>query len=85
VLPITRLEQRRRSLAVLNQQIEDMEIKQRLLEIEVYQDSQLVRKLQEALKVYKAGLLFKEAGILDCYDHDRVLQILQDYKREADL
>ena len=85
MLPITRLEQRRRSLAVLNQQIEDMEIKQRLLEIEVYQDSQLVRKLQEALKVYKAGLLFKEAGILDCYDHDRVLQILQDYKREADL
>ena len=74
MLPITRLEQRRRSLAVLNQQIEDMEIKQRLLEIEVYQDSQLVRKLQEALKVYKAGLLFKE-----------VLQILQDYKREADL
>ena len=85
MLPITRLEQRRRSLAVLNQQIEDMEIKQRLLEIEVYQDSQLVRKLQEALKVYKAGLLFKEAGILDYYDHDRVLQILQDYKREADL
>ena len=85
MLPITRLEQRRRSLAVLNQQIEDMEIKQRLLEIEVYQDSQLVRKLQEALKIYKAGLLFKEAGILDCYDHDRVLQILQDYKREADL
>ncbi len=85
MLPITRLEQRRRSLAVLNQQIEDMEIKQRLLEIEVYQDSQLVRKFQEALKVYKAGLLFKEAGILDCYDHDRVLQILQDYKREADL
>ena len=85
MLPITRLEQRRRGLAVLNQQIEDMEIKQRLLEIEVYQDSQLVRKLQEALKVYKAGLLFKEAGILDCYDHDRVLQILQDYKREADL
>ena len=85
MLPITRLEQRRRSLAVLNQQIEDMEIKQRLLEIEVYQDSQLVRKLQEALKVYKAGLLFKKAGILDCYDHDRVLQILQDYKREADL
>ncbi|WP_405746498.1 hypothetical protein, partial [Anaerovibrio slackiae] len=81
----TRLDQRRRSLAVLNQQIEDMEIKQRLLEIEVYQDSQLVRKLQDALKVYKAGLLFKEAGILDCYDHDRVLQILQDYKREADL
>ena len=85
MLPITRLEQRRRGLAILNQQIEDMEIKQRLLEIEVYQDSQLVRKLQEALKVYKAGLLFKEAGILDCYDHDRVLQILQDYKREADL
>ena len=85
MLTITRLEQRRRSLAVLNQQIEDMEIKQRLLEIEVYQDSQLVRKFQEALKVYKAGLLFKEAGILDCYDHDRVLQILQDYKREADL
>ena len=85
MLPITRLEQRRRSLAILNQQIEDMETKQRLLEIEVYQDSQLVRKLQEALKVYKAGLLFKEAGILDCYDHDRVLQILQDYKREADL
>ena len=85
MLPITRLEQRRRGLAVLNQQIEDMETKQRLLEIEVYQDSQLVRKLQEALKVYKAGLLFKEAGILDCYDHDRVLQILQDYKREADL
>ena len=85
MLPITRLEQRRRSLAVLNQQIEDMEIKQRLLEIEVYQDSQLVRKFQEALKIYKAGLLFKEAGILDCYDHDRVLQILQDYKREADL
>ena len=85
MLPITRLEQRRRSLAVLNQQIEDMETKQRLLEIEVYQDSQLVRKLQEALKIYKAGLLFKEAGILDCYDHDRVLQILQDYKREADL
>jgi len=85
VLPITRLEQRRRGLAVLNQQIEDMETKQRLLEIEVYQDSQLVRKLQDALKVYKAGLLFKEAGILDCYDHDRVLQILQDYKREADL
>lgn len=85
MLPITRLEQRRRGLAILNQQIEDMETKQRLLEIEVYQDSQLVRKLQEALKVYKAGLLFKEAGILDCYDHDRVLQILQDYKREADL
>ena len=85
MLPITRLEQRRRGLAVLNQQIEDMETKQRLLEIEVYQDSQLVRKLQDALKVYKAGLLFKEAGILDCYDHDRVLQILQDYKREADL
>jgi len=85
VLPIIRLEQRRRGLAILNQQIEDMETKQRLLEIEVYQDSQLVRKLQEALKVYKAGLLFKEAGILDCYDHDRVLQILQDYKREADL
>jgi hypothetical protein len=85
VLPITRLEQRCRGLAVLNQQIEDMEIKQRLLEIEVYQDSQLIRKFQEALKVYKAGLLFKEAGIFDCYDHDRVLQILQDYKREADL
>ena len=85
MLPITRLEQRRRGLAVLNQQIEDMETKQRLLEIAVYQDSQLVRKLQEALKIYKAGLLFKEAGILDCYDHDRVLQILQDYKREADL
>ena len=85
MLPITRLEQRRQGLAILNQQIEDMETKQRLLEIEVYQDSQLVRKLQEALKVYKAGLLFKEAGILDCYDHDRVLQILQDYKREADL
>ena len=85
MLSITRLEQRRRGLAVLNQQIEDMETKQRLLEIEVYQDSQLVRKLQEALKIYKAGLLFKEAGILDCYDHDRVLQILQDYKREADL
>ena len=85
MLPITRLEQRRRGLAILNQQIEDMETKQRLLEIEVYQDSQLVRKLQEALKVYKAGLLFKEAGILDCYDHDRILQILQDYKREADL
>ena len=85
MLPITRLEQRRRGLAVLNQQIEDMEIKQRLLEIEVYQESQNMRKYQEALKVYKAGLLFKEAGILDCYDHDRVLQILQDYKREADL
>lgn len=85
MLPITRLEQRRRGLAILNQQIEGMETKQRLLEIEVYQDSQLVRKLQDALKVYKAGLLFKEAGILDCYDHDRVLQILQDYKREADL
>lgn len=85
MLPITRLEQRHRGLAILNQQIEDMETKQRLLEIEVYQDSQLVRKLQEALKVYKAGLLFKEAGILDCYDHDRVLQILQDYKREANL
>ena len=84
-MPMTRLERRKRSLAAVNRKIEDMETKQRLLEIEVYQDSQLVRKLQEALKIYKAGLLFKEAGILDCYDHDRVLQILQDYKREADL
>ena len=72
MLPITRLEQRRRGLAALNQQIEGMEAKQRILEREVYQDSQLVRKFQEALKIY-------------CYDHDRVLQILQDYKREADL
>ena len=85
MLPITRLEQRTKGLAAVNRQIEVMEAKQKALEREVYQDSQLVRKFQEALKIYKAGLLFKEAGILDCYDHDRVLQILQDYKREADL
>ena len=85
MLPITRLEQRTKGLAAVNRQIEVMEAKQKALEREIYQDSQLVRKLQEALKVYKAGLLFKKAGILDCYDHDRVLQILQDYKREADL
>ena len=85
MLPITRLEQRHRGLAVLNQQIEDMETKQRLLEIEVYQDSQTVEKYQHVLKIYKAGMIFEKAGILDCYDHDKVLQILQDYKREADL
>ena len=85
MLPITRLEQRCRGLAALNQQIEYMEAKQRILEREVYQESQIVKKYQEALKVYRAGLIFKEAGILDCYDHDRILQILQDYKREAEL
>jgi len=85
VLPITRLEQRTKGLAAVNRQIEVMEAKQKALEREIYQDSQTVKKYQHVLKVYKAGLLFKEAGILDCYDHDRVLQILQDYKREADL
>ncbi len=85
MLPITRLEQRCRGLAALNQQIEYMEAKQRILEREVYQESQIVKKYQEALKVYRAGLIFKKAGILDCYDHDRILQILQDYKREAEL
>ena len=85
MLPITRLEQRTKGLAAVNRQIEVMEAKQKALEREIYQDSQTVKKYQHVLKIYKAGLLFKEAGILDYYDHDRVLQILQDYKREADL
>lgn len=85
MLPITRLEQRTKSLATVNRQIEVMEAKQKALEREIYQDSQTVKKYQHVLKIYKAGMIFEKAGILDCYDHDRVLQILQDYKREADL
>ena len=85
MLPITRLEQRNRSLANLNRQIEEMEVKQRTLEREIYQESQTVKKYQHALKVYKAGLIFEEAGILDIYDHDDILHILKDYKREANL
>ncbi|TYZ20506.1 hypothetical protein [Selenomonas ruminis] len=85
MLPITRLEQRSRSLAAVNRQIEDLEVKQRTLERELSQESQTVKMYQHVLEVYKAGLIFKEAGILGIYDHDKVLQILQDYKREANL
>ena len=85
MLPITRLEQRTKGLAAVNRQIEVMEAKQKALEREIYQDSQMVKKYQHVLKIYKAGMIFEKAGILDYYDHDRVLQILQDYKREADL
>ncbi|WP_029542138.1 hypothetical protein [Selenomonas sp. AB3002] len=84
-MPITRLEQRKRSLAAVNRKIEDMEAKQRTLEREIAQENQIARKHQRILMVYKAGLIFEEAGILEDYDHDRILQILQDYKREANL
>ncbi len=84
-MPITRLEQRRRSLAAVNRKIEDMEAKQRTLEREIAQENQIAQQHQHILMVYKAGLIFEEAGILGNYDHDRILQILQDYKREANL
>ena len=84
-MPITRLEQRRRSLAAVNRKIEDIEAKQRTLEREIAQENQRAQQHQHILMVYKAGLIFEEAGILGNYDHDRILQILQDYKREADL
>ena len=84
-MPITRLEQRKRSLAAVNRKIEDMEAKQRNLEREIAQENQIARKHQHILMVYKAGLIFEEAAILEDYDHDRILQILQDYKREANL
>ena len=84
-MPITRLEQRRRSLAAVNRKIEDMEAKQRTLEREIAQENQITQQHQHILMVYKAGLIFEEAGILGNYDHDRILQILQDYKREANL
>ena len=84
-MPITRLEQRRRSLAAVNRKIEDMEAKQRTLEREIAQENKLSQQHQHILMVYKAGLIFEEAGILGNYDHDRILQILQDYKREANL
>ena len=84
-MPITRLEQRRRSLAAVNRKIEDMEAKQRTLEREIAQENQRAQQHQHILMVYKAGLIFEEAGILGNYDHDRILQILQDYKREANL
>ena len=82
-MPITRLEQRRRSLAAVNRKIEDMEAKQRTLEREIAQENKISQQHQHILMVYKAGLIFEEAGILGNYDHDRILQILQDYKREA--
>ncbi|SEH37627.1 hypothetical protein SAMN05216583_13813 [Selenomonas sp. KH1T6] len=84
-MPITRLERRKRSLAAVNRQIEDMEAKQKTLEREIAQENQMARKHQHILMVYKAGLIFEEAGILGNYDHDRILRILQDYKREANL
>ena len=84
-MPITRLEQRRRSLAAVNRKIEDMEAKQRTLEREIAQENKISQQHQHILMVYKAGLIFEEAGILGNYDHDRILQILQDYKREANL
>ena len=84
-MPITRLERRKRSLAAVNRKIEGMEAKQRTLEREIAQENQIAQKRQHILMVYKAGLIFEEAGILGNYDHDRILQILQDYKREANL
>ena len=55
------------------------------MEREIAQENQIAQKRQHILMVYKAGLIFEEAGILEDYDHDRILQILQDYKREANL
>ena len=84
-MPITRLEQRKRSLAAVNRKIEETEARQRTLKREICQEGQITRKYQHTLMIYRAGLIFEEAGILENYDHDRVLHILQDYKREANL
>ena len=84
-MPITRLEQRKRSLASVNRKIEETEARQRTLKREICQEGQIARKYQHTLMVYRAGLIFEEAGILENYDHDMVLHILQDYKREANL
>lgn len=34
-------------------------------------------------KVYEAGKIFEEAGILESYDHDEVLQLLREHAKEA--
>ena len=70
-----------KGFAAANRQVEEMEAKQKALARELYQDNQTVKKYQHLLKIYKAGMIFKEAGILDSYDHDKVLQILQEYKK----
>lgn len=57
---------------------------QRLLKLEerkrkIYQhDMHTIKTQQRRKKIFEAGLLFVEAGILDDYDRDTVLNLLKE-------
>ena len=77
---MTRLEKLRKSLQVLDTRLERLNAEKKRLEREVTNLSYRLEKDKEILQIYKAGKIFKEAGILDSYEHDGVLEALEFYR-----
>ena len=77
---MTRLEKLRKSLQVLDTRLERLNAEKKRLEREVTNLSYRREKDKEILQIYKAGKIFKEAGILDSYEHDGVLEALEFYR-----
>ena len=77
---MTRLEKQRKSLQALDAKIAGLEAQKKRLEHEVDTIAKSQKRDEEILKIYKAGMIFKEAGILDTYEYDGVLEVLEDYR-----
>lgn len=79
---MTRLEKKKNSLNVLEVRIAGLEAEKKRLEREVTSVDKQREKNREILRTYRAGQIFKEAGILDTYNHDEVLRVLIQYREE---
>ena len=80
---MTRLERKRKSLAALEKRMEGLNEQRKQLEHEVTAITNEQKRSAEILKMYRAGQIFKEAGILDLYEHDEVLQLLMRYRDDV--
>lgn len=79
---MTRLEKKKNSLKVLEAKMAGLEAEKKRLEREVTFIDRQRGKEREILRTYKAGQIFKEAGILDFYNHDEVLRVLIQYREK---
>lgn len=79
---MTRLEKKKNSLKALEARMAGLEAEKKRLEREVASIDRQRETKREILRTYRAGQIFKEAGILDFYNHDEVLQVLLQYREK---
>lgn len=74
MIKIDRLSKKERELRMVQRLLELEEKKQKIYRRDIH----TIKMKQRRKKIFKAGLLFAEAGILDSYDRDVILKLLKE-------